>query len=48
MSDIWPPVGTEDELQVEEGADPAPPEVEVQDDGTTPEPDQVPDEEDDS
>lgn len=47
MSDIDPPVATEEELQIEDGADPFHV-VEVQDDGSTPEPDQDAEEEDDS
>ena len=47
ISDVDPPVTTEDELHVEDGADP-PPDAEVQDDGEDPKPDQEPEEEDDS
>lgn len=49
MSDTTPesPTETEDELQIDDTAE-IPPVVEVQDDGSTPEPDQAPAEEDDS
>lgn len=47
MSDIEEPAATEDELVVDPGAV-LPPAVEVQDDDSTPEPDQDPEVEDDS